>query len=160
MPVEFEEDEWIPPSERPDIVNYVGSIWYGQVPDGYFLVGGHQIKIVTASEPGLREKGYKTIGFIPQGRKFPFYFGFITPTREFQLWPSSIWTGSVPSELPELMDGFVRTDDPVDFGEKYAKKTGICWRCGKPLSREESVFRGMGPICWRQIGGRNADESE
>lgn len=35
----------------------------------------------------------------------------------------------------------------IQIGETYALKSGNCWRCGRTLTREDSITRGMGAKC-------------
>jgi hypothetical protein len=37
-------------------------------------------------------------------------------------------------------------------GEGYALKSGRCWRCFRTLTVEESIVRGMGPVCADKMG--------
>lgn len=40
----------------------------------------------------------------------------------------------------------------IDMGEAYAIESGRCFRCGRTLTVETSVKRGMGPICAGKMG--------
>ena len=35
----------------------------------------------------------------------------------------------------------------ADEGRRYGQLYGVCCRCGAPLTDEESIARGMGPVC-------------
>lgn len=37
-------------------------------------------------------------------------------------------------------------------GEGYARRSGRCWRCYRLLTVEESIVRGMGPVCADKMG--------
>lgn len=37
-------------------------------------------------------------------------------------------------------------------GEGYAIRSGRCWRCFRTLTVEESIVRGMGPVCADKMG--------
>lgn len=38
-------------------------------------------------------------------------------------------------------------DTLISAGEGYALRSGRCWRCFRLLTVEESIVRGMGPVC-------------
>lgn len=44
-------------------------------------------------------------------------------------------------------------EELVGCGEAYALQSSNCWRCGRDLTREESIVRGMGPICADKVFG-------
>jgi len=44
-------------------------------------------------------------------------------------------------------------EDTIIAGEAYALRSNNCWRCNRTLTREESITRGMGPICARIVLG-------
>jgi hypothetical protein len=43
-------------------------------------------------------------------------------------------------------------EDLVSCGEAYALASSNCWRCGKDLTVEASIRRGLGPICADKVG--------
>lgn len=38
-------------------------------------------------------------------------------------------------------------EDTINAGEVFALESGNCWRCGRTLTREDSITRGMGAKC-------------
>lgn len=44
-------------------------------------------------------------------------------------------------------------DERIRAGEVYALKSNNCWRCGRTLTREDSITRGMGAKCARIVLG-------
>jgi hypothetical protein len=40
-----------------------------------------------------------------------------------------------------------------DAAAAWGRRTGICMICGTRLDNEESIARGIGPICWAKWGG-------
>jgi hypothetical protein len=42
--------------------------------------------------------------------------------------------------------------DPKGYAEAYGLRTGVCCICSKQLTNEDSVNRGIGPICARKFG--------
>lgn len=55
--------------------------------------------------------------------------------------PGQLYTGEIQSELKAIMA------DPKAAAVAYGKLTSHCGVCGRPLEDEESVARGIGPIC-------------
>lgn len=72
---------------------------------------------------------------------------------------ASVWfqdrMKSMPGEhkasLGDLMRGL--RDAPVETLGEMGKTLGFCAVCGRPLSAEESVGRGIGPVCWERMTG-------
>lgn len=48
---------------------------------------------------------------------------------------------------------FAMSINPMEWMENYGKRTGVCCVCGRELTNEESVARGIGPICASYFGG-------
>jgi hypothetical protein len=46
-------------------------------------------------------------------------------------------------------------ENPASTREAYARVTGRCGRCNKPVSNPASVHRGMGSECWARAQGRS-----
>lgn len=44
-------------------------------------------------------------------------------------------------------------DELIGCGEAYALESSNCWRCGRDLTVEESIIRGMGPVCAEKVMG-------
>jgi hypothetical protein len=68
-----------------------------------------------------------------------------------------------PSALARAMDRQTKADiwpvidalrnDALGALAANGKRLGICACCGRPLSNDESVARGIGPECWAKISG-------
>ena len=43
-------------------------------------------------------------------------------------------------------------NDPMRYAEAYGKRTGVCCCCGRELTNDESIERGIGPICAAKFG--------
>lgn len=43
-------------------------------------------------------------------------------------------------------------NDPMGYAEAYGKRTGICCCCGRELTNDVSIQRGIGPICADKFG--------
>jgi hypothetical protein len=155
--VPFAEDEWPRLNSRPD-----EEIYLGKIPEGYYTVNGHVLRVVETAYVPEKEKGTLTVGYIPTaaGRSLDAqYFAFIYADKTLFWWPQLSAENTIfPFDLPEAVQELVHADDPIDYGEEYAKSSGFCWNCGKPLSRDQSITRGMGPICWAKLGGRDRED--
>lgn len=58
----------------------------------------------------------------------------------------------------EYVPGLVSDIDPasalsVEQAASFGKLYGVCGICGRPLTDEESIDRGIGPVCIERIGG-------
>jgi len=43
-------------------------------------------------------------------------------------------------------------NDPMGYAEAYGQRTGVCCCCGRLLTNEGSIDRGIGPICAEKFG--------
>lgn len=43
--------------------------------------------------------------------------------------------------------------DPIESAALYGKTTGTCGICHRTLTVQESVDRGIGPVCFEKLGG-------
>lgn len=151
--VPFEEDEWPKYNQQPE----EEIVHLGGIPEGYYLVPDawgktHKFRVVKTAFGPEAEKGTKTVGVLTNAGETPeksidaAYFAFIYEDGRVYAWEDT------PVAVAMALEYLASAADPLEFGEEYAKKTGICWRCGKPLSRDASITRGMGPICWAKMG--------
>ena len=60
--------------------------------------------------------------------------------------PGAMYQGKIVDALQAILD------DPQAAQVEYGKLTGRCGVCHRPLEDEESVARGIGPICAGRIG--------
>jgi hypothetical protein len=42
-----------------------------------------------------------------------------------------------------------------EAGETYARASGCCWRCDRPLTVPASLLQGLGPVCAEKLGVAN-----
>lgn len=59
----------------------------------------------------------------------------------------SAYVGKVEAELRAILA------DPKAAAVKYGELFGHCACCNRPIENEESIERGMGPVCWGRFGG-------
>jgi hypothetical protein len=153
-PVPFEEDEWPRYNADEEII-------LDTIPEGYYSVGVHSLRVVHSGHPPLKDQGVKTVGWIPNGGTKSTeaqYFAFLYPDGSFYLWDAlKAENTEFPWDLPEALQDLATSPDPLEYGEEFAKRTGVCWNCGKALSRDQSNTRGLGPICWARLGGRDRE---
>lgn len=60
--------------------------------------------------------------------------------------PGKSYSGKIVAEMRAI------AADPKAAAIAYGKLTGTCSICGRPLENEESVARGIGPICAEKMG--------
>lgn len=60
--------------------------------------------------------------------------------------PNGLYQGDIREQLRAIVA------DPEGAMAAYGKLTGRCGACGRPLENEESVARGIGPICAGRMG--------
>jgi hypothetical protein len=60
--------------------------------------------------------------------------------------PGSYYHGDCEEELNIILK------DPVSASIAYGKLTGHCGVCGRPLENQESLDRGIGPVCAERLG--------
>lgn len=59
--------------------------------------------------------------------------------------PDAMYTGLIQEQLKAVLA------DPLEALQAYGRLTGSCGVCGRVLEDEESVARGIGPICWGKL---------
>lgn len=59
--------------------------------------------------------------------------------------PDAMYTGLIKEQLKAVLE------DPIAALQAYGRLTGSCGVCGRILEDEESVARGIGPICWGKL---------
>lgn len=71
---------------------------------------------------------------------------------------SAFWRDGIKALEPgtkaavwELLLGLAK--DPLGELSRRGKDLGWCACCGRPLSNQESVDRGIGPDCWKRLHG-------
>lgn len=60
--------------------------------------------------------------------------------------PEQCYRGKIADELRAIVA------DPLAAAAKYGHLTETCGLCGRALEQEESVARGIGPVCARKLG--------
>jgi hypothetical protein len=59
--------------------------------------------------------------------------------------PGQTYRGKIEDALRVI------ASDPIAAFAEYGRLTGTCGVCGRPLEDEQSVARGIGPICWGRL---------
>jgi hypothetical protein len=67
-------------------------------------------------------------------------------TRYGRQAPGATYQGRIEDQLRAILS------DPQEATAAYGRLTGTCGLCHRPLEDEESVARGVGPICARKFG--------
>jgi Family of unknown function (DUF6011) len=68
----------------------------------------------------------------------------------FRIWGRFIRNEKLLDAVRHMMGA--TKDELVSAGEAYALASSNCWRCGRDLTREDSIIRGMGPVCADKVG--------
>lgn len=89
-----------------------------------------KIKFILASDKVNVVSGYKNCGYIQQDKFYPTKSCFDIIKMQVRLFAKA----------------------PVAILELFGKATGVCCICGRTLTNEESVNRGIGPICAEKHG--------
>ena len=109
------------------------------LPKGTYAVPGGETRLkVTISKPGGRSKWDGWI-FVSDGAEYG------SQKRYGRQAPGSIYTGLIQDELKKILA------DPQEAAAEYGRITGTCGLCSRPLEDEESVARGIGPVCMRKF---------
>lgn len=80
--------------------------------------------------------------YVKQGYQ---YAGKVTPEGKYYSADGADRT-AIFEQLQEL------ADRPADSLIAHGRKTGDCACCGRPLTKKESIERGVGPICAKKWG--------
>lgn len=91
----------------------------------------------------------------PEGFKFGVAgeygtLGRVTGRGQVYLWPNVDNTERV-RRVMLAMDVLLGAEIPGKYGKAYSRAMGICYRCGLPLSKEDSIDRMTGPVCAKKI---------
>jgi len=111
--------------------------------------------------PAAKRSGWEDFSAVPGG-----YYATIsaTGTNDFDFWyvkegsrnpkvrfVKRVLGGQGPIRIPretatEALKAILREGVTLT-GERFADELGRCWKCGLPLTDEESRARRMGPVC-------------
>jgi hypothetical protein len=84
--------------------------------------------------------------YVTQGRAFgSTYYGKVNAAGKF--YPARDCTPEISAEVARI------GADPAGESIAYGLKTGNCACCGRHLENQESVERGIGPICFAKFYG-------
>lgn len=108
---------------------------------GYYAIPGGETRLkirVTKPSGGTRWDGWI---FVDDGAEYGHRqkYGSQRPGR--------LYEGKIQEQLRTILA------DPKAALAAYGHLVGRCGVCNRPLEDEESVARGIGPICWSKIGG-------
>jgi len=112
-----------------------------ELPKGTYAVPGGETRLkVTISKPGARSK-WEGWTFVSDGAEYG------SQKRYGKQAPGSIYVGEIQDELAKILA------DPQEAAAEYGRITGTCGLCNRPLEDEDSVARGIGPVCLKKFGG-------
>jgi hypothetical protein len=117
---------------------------------GWYQVDGEQVLLRNPAMKGLPTGSLIAEAVGPAPGTTP--FAFVLPGKDVRPWGGR----DMPLALRAL-ELLTACADPITYGEAFAASSGFCWRCGKALSRTESVQRGVGPICWARMQARRLE---
>ena len=146
---------------------YKAGIRYGSLTDKQMAAVERNIKLTTGGDDLVIDLHNLNSGFyaVPDGdtrlkiavhrpKKNSKWFGwiFVDDGAEYgsrknygRQGPDAMYTGLIREELQAVLD------NPVEALQAYGRLTGSCGVCGRILEDEESVARGIGPICWGKL---------
>lgn len=112
------------------------------LPAGYYAVpqGGTRLK-VRVRRPGKNSRWYGYT-FVSDGAAYGYGKNYGRQA------PGGLYVGEIVSELRAIVA------NPQEASATYGKLTGVCGVCGRHLEDEESVARGIGPVCAGRLGWR------
>lgn len=116
-----------------------GSLDLSKIPSGMYAVpdGNTRLKVCIAKPHQGKWAGWI---FVSDGATYGQNqrYGAQKPDGRYQ--------GQIRSQLALI------AHDPAAASAAYGKLTGRCGICGRPLENEESVARGIGPVCAGRLG--------
>lgn len=112
-----------------------GDLDLTELPSGYYSVpqGDTRLKVRVA-RPTKASKWHGHI-FVSDGAEYGQRKNYGRQA------PGENYRGAITAELRAILE------DPRGAQEAYGKLTGQCGRCGRLLEDEDSIARGIGPIC-------------
>lgn len=116
-----------------------GSLDLSGLPAGMYAVPGGDTRLkVRVSVPGERSKWNGWI-FVNDGAEYG------AGTKYGSQRPGELYRGQIVEQLRAIVA------DPRAAAAAYGQLTGKCGLCGRQLEDEESVARGIGPICAEKL---------
>jgi hypothetical protein len=122
-------------SMRQKIIARATTLDISRIPAGTFALGSGEI--IEVSKPSKRSSWHGWI-FVKSG----------TGEKLGNQKPGATYRGKVTEGLQEILE------DPMAAAVRYGKLTGTCSICGRQLTDEDSVDRGIGPVCLKKVEGR------
>jgi len=110
-----------------------------ELASGFYAVpdGDTRLKIAVR-RPGKKSKWFGWI-FVDDGAEYG------SRKNYGRQGPDGMYTGLIREQLQAVLN------NPVEALQAYGRLTGSCGVCGRILEDEESVERGIGPICWGKL---------
>jgi hypothetical protein len=78
--------------------------------------------------------------------------GRIWADGRIQLWQNDL-SADERARAQEALEILLGSERLGAFGEAYAREAGSCFRCGRTLTDEDSIDRGLGSYCATQVEG-------
>lgn len=73
--------------------------------------------------------------------------GRVFADGRIQLWTNTNLTREEQERVREALEILLAADRLGKYGEAYARESGACFRCGRTLTDEDSIDRGLGSHC-------------
>lgn len=110
------------------------------VPDGMYAVPGGDTRLKVQVKRGKKGGRWERVIFVSDGATYGQRKSY---GRQY---PGRAYEGDIQDELAKI------AADPKAAMAAYGHLVGRCGRCGRPLEDEESVARGIGPVCIGKMG--------
>jgi Family of unknown function (DUF6011) len=127
-----------------------------QVMDGRYSVvmDGEQVTLRFHTPAMGKFKGTQLVTYLygPDNTESGDWVRFANRTGDgYRVWGRFLNTVRLINALRHMTGASV--DELINCGEAYALESSNCWRCGRDLTREDSITRGMGAICAGKVLG-------
>ncbi len=111
------------------------------IPSGTYAVPGGDTRLkIAIRRPGARSKWLGWI-FVDDGAEYG------SRQNYGRQRPGGVYEGKIVDQLKAILA------DPLEALAAYGQLTGSCGACGRLLEDEDSVARGIGPICYAKLSG-------
>lgn len=77
--------------------------------------------------------------------------GRIWADGRIQLWKDNGLTAEQQARAVKALDILLGSERMGKYAEAYARESGECWRCGRELTLEDSIDRGLGSTCAMKV---------
>lgn len=127
------------------------------IPDGTYTVvhadGTHTTLRLQVTTWGNFPAGTQTVSYLSGSDNESDYQGF----AHLHEGRARIWRRYQESaKLRAALDVLLGLADPSTAGLAYAIESGRCWRCNRLLTVEDSIIRGLGPVCAAKLDAQAA----